>query len=227
VIVALDFATAPEALAFVARVNPPECRLKIGLELYTAEGPALVRALIERGFEVFLDLKFHDIPTTVARACRVAADLGVWMLNVHTLGGPAMLRAAREAVDKANHRPLLIGVSVLTSHDAGELARVGLATDTGDEAARLSMLAKEAGLDGVVCSAREASRLRAQHGGSFVLVTPGVRPAGTAADDQSRTASPSEAIRLGADYLVVGRPITRAADPLAALSVIRREIGEA
>jgi orotidine-5'-phosphate decarboxylase len=226
VVVALDYPGADEALAFAARVSPADCRLKVGLELYTAAGPQLVRRLAEAGFAVFLDLKFHDIPTTVARACRAAAELGVWMLNVHTLGGPAMLRAAREAVDGIGSRPLLIGVTVLTSHGPQELAEIGLRGAAGDEVLRLASLARQNGLDGVVCSPREAAQLRERHGAGFVLVTPGVRPAGAAADDQSRTLTPAEALRQGAHYLVIGRPVTRAADPVAALGTIRREIGE-
>jgi len=194
VIVALDYADAVSALAFAARVSPAECRLKVGIELFTVAGPRIVADLISRGFDVFLDLKYHDIPTTVARACTQAADLGVWMLNVHVLGGVKMLQAARAAIDRAKHRPLLIGVTLLTSHNED------------------------------VCSARETSMLRRHFGKDFILVTPGVRPANAAADDQERTCTPAQAIAQGADYLVIGRPITRAPDPMAVLAAINREI---
>lgn len=223
-IVALDFAQAAEALAFAARLTPAQCRLKVGLELYTAAGPALVAQLAERGFDVFLDLKYHDIPATVARACARAAELGVWMLNVHALGGRRMLAEARAAVDKAPRRPLLVGVTLLTSHDAGDLAALGLDGEPAGHVERLAGLAADAGLDGVVCSAHETARLRQRHGARFVLVTPGIRPAGAPADDQRRTLTPAEAIARGADYLVVGRPVTRAADPAAALASIAAEV---
>lgn len=223
-IVALDFAQPAEALAFAARVTPSQCRLKVGLELFTAAGPGLVAQLIGRGFDVFLDLKFHDIPNTVARACERAAALGVWMLNVHVLGGRRMLAEARAAVDKAAHHPLLVGVTLLTSYDTDDLAGVGLGGEPADHVERLAGLAADAGLDGVVCSGHEAARLRQRHGARFVLVTPGIRSAGAPADDQRRMLTPGEAIAHGADYLVVGRPVTRAADPGAALAAISAEI---
>ncbi len=223
-IVALDFAATDEARAFVARVTPAQCRLKVGLELFTAAGPAFVTELVERGYDVFLDLKFHDIPNTVAQACARAAGLGVWMINVHTLGGRRMLEAAREAVDKASRRPLLIGVTMLTSHEAREAEEVGLTSDLGAQIERLTALAAGAGLDGVVCSPLEAERLRRRHDKPFMLVTPGIRPAGSERQDQRRTLTPGEAIAHGADYLVVGRPVTRATDPSVALSAIAQEI---
>lgn len=227
IVVALDYASAAEALAFANKVSPADCRLKVGLELYTAAGPDIVRRLAGSGFDVFLDLKFHDIPTTVARACRAASELGAWMLNVHTLGGPQMLQAAREAVHGVpGRRALLIGVTVLTSHGPQELAAIGLGGPADAEVARLAGLARGSGLDGVVCSPQEAAVLRKTTNAEFVLVTPGVRPAGTARDDQSRTLTPGEAIAQGSSYLVIGRPITRAPDPLAALAAIRREVGE-
>jgi orotidine-5'-phosphate decarboxylase len=224
VIVALDFPTAGAALDLAARLSPRQCRLKVGLELYTAAGPALVARLVENGFDVFLDLKYHDIPNTVARACAAAAALGVWMLNVHTLGGTAMLRAAREALVALPRPPRLVGVTLLTSLDAAELARLGLGSaPLAEQVERLARLAHEAGLDGVVCSPQEAGRLRARFGPGFTLVTPGVR-AGAAQDDQSRTLSATAALAAGADYLVIGRPITRATDPPAALNDIVREL---
>src|SRR3989344_6059254 len=212
-IVALDFATAAEAQAFAARVTPSQCRLKVGLELFTAAGPALVSELVGRGFDVFLDLKYHDIPTTVARACTRAADLGVWMLNVHALGGMRMLLAAREAIENSKHRPLLIGVTLLPSHAEEELAQIGLERGAGRQVERLAGMVRDAGLNGVVCSPAEASLLRQRFGKDFVLVTPGVRQAGDAADDQRRTRTPAEAGSEGAGYLVIGRPGARAAGP--------------
>lgn len=224
VIVALDYPTKTEALAFAARVSPEQCRLKIGFELFTSAGPAVVEELIKRGYDVFLDLKYHDIPNTVASACTAAARLGVWMLNVHALGGQRMLVAARESLEKTTHRPLLIGVTVLTSHAGHDLREVGLPEDPDVLAARLARLVKDAGLDGVVCSAREASFMRAEHGDGFCLVTPGIRPAGSAHEDQERVTTPIDAIRQGAHYLVIGRPITKASDPLGTLVNINNQL---
>lgn len=224
VVVALDFPSATEALAFVARVTPEQCRLKVGFELFTSAGPAVVESLVEKGFDVFLDLKYHDIPNTVAKACAAAARLGVWMINVHALGGRRMLVAARESLEKLPHRPLLIGVTILTSHSGRDLGELGLPEDPDAQAARLARLVKEAGLDGVVCSAREVSRLRAEHGDDFCLVTPGIRPAGSDHGDQERVVTPRDAFRQGAHYLVIGRPITQAADPVTALAGINHEL---
>jgi len=224
VVVALDMSNAESALAFAARVRPEQCRLKVGYELFTGAGPAIVEALVAKGFDVFLDLKFHDIPNTVAKACSVAADLGVWMLNVHAFGGQRMMDAAREELEKHQRRPLLIAVTVLTSHDAADLAGIGLPATPESQVLQLAALAKASGLDGVVCSAREAASLRARHGFNFRLVTPGIRPTGSAAGDQRRIVTPLEAVRAGADYLVIGRPITQAADPLATLTAINREL---
>jgi orotidine-5'-phosphate decarboxylase len=224
VVVALDFQTASEALAFAARVTPDQCRLKVGFELFTTAGPAVVEALVQKGFDVFLDLKYHDIPNTVAGACAAAARLGVWMLNVHTLGGRKMMQAAREAVDKSARRPLLIGVTVLTSHSADDLQEIGLGDEAESQVLRLARLAKLSGFDGVVCSAQEAPRLRQEIGSDFCLVTPGIRPSGSAAGDQQRIMTPTQAIQAGAHYLVIGRPITQATDPLAVLAAIDREL---
>lgn len=224
VIVALDFQTASEALAFVASVTPQACRLKIGYELFTAAGPAVVETLVKQGFDVFLDLKYHDIPNTVAGACAAAAGLGVWMVNVHALGGRRMLLAARESLEKLAHRPLLIGVTVLTSHSARDLDELGLPDDPDAQTARLARLVHDTGLDGVVCSAQEATHLRTEHGAGFCLVTPGIRPAGSDCGDQERVVTPLEAVRAGAHYLVIGRPITRAADPVSMLDGLNREL---
>jgi orotidine-5'-phosphate decarboxylase len=225
IIVALDYPDAPSARAFVARVRPEDCRLKVGKELFVAAGPAFVAELVEQGFAVFLDLKFHDIPHTVAQACKAAARLGVWMMNVHASGGPRMLAAAREALEAgAGPRPLLIAVTVLTSMGAEELEAIGVQSAPEEQVVRLARLTQKAGLDGVVCSAREASRLRRELGRDFTLVTPGIRPAGAAVGDQTRILTPSQALAAGADFLVIGRPITQAADPLAALASISQQI---
>lgn len=224
IIVALDYPVAAQALAMVERLDPDLCRVKVGKELFTRAGPALVEQLIGRGFEVFLDLKFHDIPNTAAAACAAAADLGVWMLNVHAQGGRRMLVAARESVGRFTPRPRLIAVTVLTSLTDEDLRETGYQEGSAALVERLATLTAEAGLDGVVCSPREAAALRRRHGDGFVLVTPGIRPAGGPRDDQQRVMTPAEAIHGGADYLVIGRPITAAADPVAVLQTIQAEI---
>ncbi len=224
VIVALDYARTDDARAFVARVTPDQCRLKVGLELFVGAGPGFVRELVDAGFDVFLDLKFHDIPNTVAQACTQAAALGVWMLNVHALGGPVMLRAAREAIEGGQRRPLLIAVTMLTSHSSQEMAAIGLPAAPQDNVLRLARLTRDAGLDGVVCSAKEAAALRQDLGPDFVLVTPGIRPAGAQRHDQQRVLTPREALAQGASYLVIGRPITQSPDPHAALAGIASEL---
>ena len=227
IIIALDFPAMAPALALADRLDPASCRVKVGKELYTGAGPQAVHALRRRGFEVCLDLKFHDIPNTVAGACRAATDLGCWMINVHASGGPAMLTAARDAVGTGATRPLLIAVTVLTSVDEATLRVLGISDGVEAQVRRLALLARAAGLDGVVCSPLEIALLRANCGKEFALVTPGVRPAASALDDQARVATPRAAIAAGADYLVVGRPVTQAADPAAALADINREIASA
>jgi orotidine-5'-phosphate decarboxylase len=231
VIVGLDFPDAASALALVDRLDPSACGVKIGKELFTSAGPDVVRACVARGFRVFLDLKFHDIPNTVGQACAAATRLGVWMLNVHASGGPAMLGAARHAVDRTARElgqrvPLLIGVTVLTSLSDDDLAKVGVRDSAEAQTLRLAGLVKARGLDGVVCSPHEVPALRAATGASFVLVTPGIRMTDAKVDDQTRIATPESAVRSGADYLVVGRPITQAPDAQAALRAIRSRIGE-
>lgn len=223
-IVALDFADAHSALAFVAGLSPALCRLKVGMELFTVAGPRFVESLVDQGFEVFLDLKFHDIPQTVARACTAAARLGVWMMNVHILGGLTMLHAAREAVMTLPRPPLLIGVTLLTSHAPADLDQIGLSTDIQEQVERLTALAQAAGLDGVVCSAQEAHGLRTKFGSKCLLVTPGIRPLGAAQNDQERVLTPRAALEQGSDYLVIGRPITQATDPSVVLHQILRDI---
>jgi len=230
VIVALDFADPAHAMALVDRLEPAACALKVGKELFVIAGPEPVRWMIDRGFRVFLDLKFHDIPNTVAQACAAATRLGVWMLNVHAAGGRAMLTTARETVARtaAEHgtaRPLLIAVTVLTSLDAHDLQEIGIADTLDAEVLRLARLTADCGLDGVVCSAMEAPVLRSALGRDFKLVTPGIRPAGSLADDQARIITPEAAIANGSDYLVIGRPVTLAADPLAALARINSSLG--
>ncbi len=211
IIVALDFSTAEQAMSFTAKLDPGTCRVKVGKELFTAAGPQLVEKIIGKGFDVFLDLKFHDIPSTVANACRAAAGLGVWMMNVHALGGRKMLSAAREAIPPGSVK--LIAVTLLTSMERSDLKDVGLTGGPEDVVQRLAVLAHDCALDGVVSSALEAAELRKIMGEDFCLVTPGIRPAGASLDEQKRVTTPSQAIRNGANYLVIGRPITQASDP--------------
>ncbi|MEO8537344.1 MAG: orotidine-5'-phosphate decarboxylase [Betaproteobacteria bacterium] len=225
VIVALDFANPMRALGLAERLDPHECGLKVGKELFVTAGPDPVRWMVERGFNVFLDLKFHDIPNTVAQACAAATRLGVWMLNVHAAGGRPMLKAARDAVaataaEAGRPRPLLVAVTVLTSLDQAALHETGIDLDAGRHVLRLAALARDCGLDGIVCSPIEASSMRSAFGPEFALVTPGIRLAGNPRDDQVRVSTPEMAAAAGADYLVIGRPITAAADPMAVLAEI-------
>ena len=224
IIVALDFPEAPSALALARQLDPLHCRVKVGKELFVAAGPDLIEDLHSLGHSVFLDLKFHDIPNTVAAACKAAARLGVWMVNVHASGGLAMMRAAREALMGLETPPHLIAVTVLTSMEREDLRDIGLDCEPQDQVLRLARLTQQAGLDGVVCSAREATLLRETLGEGFLKVTPGIRPAGSVAGDQKRVLTPTQARAAGAHYLVIGRPITQAADPLAALLAIEAEI---
>ena len=227
IILPLDFNTAEQALGLVDKLQPDLCRLKIGKELFTKAGPVLVEKLIAKGFDIFLDLKFHDIPTTVAKACAVAADLGVWMVNVHASGGTEMMSHAREEIEKKSHHPLLIGVTILTSMNQEALKELGIQCSIEEQVMRLAQLTSDAGLDGVVCSAREVKALRDNLGKEFKLVTPGIRPGGSNNDDQKRVMTPEQAINAGSDYLVIGRPITQAADPVQALKDISEEISAA
>ena len=225
VIVALDYPCAEPALELAAALSPQLCRLKVGKELFTRSGPALVATLQQRGFEVFLDLKFHDIPNTVAAAVRAAAELGVWMVNVHAGGGRRMMEAAVESLENCKRKPLLIGVTVLTSMTNADLVELGYAETTDQRVLRLAALAADCGLDGVVCSALEAEALRSALSEDFCLVTPGIRLAGDDAGDQRRVVTPAAAVAKGASYLVIGRSITGAADPLAALQQVHAELG--
>lgn len=225
VVVALDFDNKADALAFVDSIDPKECRLKVGKEMFTYFGPEFVKELVAKGFDVFLDLKFHDIPNTVAKAVTAAAELGVWMVNVHASGGLAMMQKAKEALlpygDKA---PLLIAVTVLTSMSAQDLQTLGIDKTPAEQVNYLANLTKQAGLDGVVCSAQEAKLLKETLGQDFKLITPGIRPAGSASDDQQRIVTPEQAVADGVDYLVIGRPITKAQSPIDVLKAINSSI---
>ncbi|PXA71042.1 orotidine-5'-phosphate decarboxylase [Vibrio sp. 11986-1-5] len=225
VIVALDYDTRSEALAFVDKIDPSSCRLKVGKEMFTLFGPEFIRELHRRDFSVFLDLKFHDIPNTCAKAVRAAAELGVWMVNVHASGGERMMLAAREILEPyGNERPLLIAVTVLTSMEQVDLAGIGINLAPEQHVLRLATLTKNAGLDGVVCSAQEASVLKQHLGSSFKLVTPGIRPVGSAIGDQKRIMTPVQALEAGSDYLVIGRPITQANNPDQVLAEINASL---
>lgn len=234
IIVALDFTNEQEALEFVDQLDPTTCRLKVGKAIFTRSGPAFVKKLISKGFDIFLDLKFYDIPHQVNLACRAATELGVWMIDVHALGGKRMLQAAREGVMSALSdnpslkKPLLIAVTILTSFDEADLLEIGLAPPTALHVLKLAQLTQEAGLEGVVCSAQEASILREKMGPDFTLVTPGIRLKKASHDkdndDQRRIVTPTDAIQMGADYLVVGRPITQSDHPMAVINEIQKMI---
>ncbi|MDZ7853159.1 MAG: orotidine-5'-phosphate decarboxylase [Halomonas sp.] len=223
-IIALDFASLDAALCMADRLDPSRCRLKVGKELFTRSGPEVLDALHGRGFEVFLDLKFHDIPNTVAGAIQAAAEQGVWMVNVHASGGRRMMEAARERLDRQRLATRLIAVTVLTSMEAADLAEVGFEASPADQVDRLAVLARDSGMDGVVCSPQEASRLRDLCGNAFLKVTPGIRPIFTVHGDQRRVMAPADALAAGSSHLVVGRPVTRAEDPMAALAAIESEL---
>lgn len=226
VIVALDFSDPAQAHQLASRLSPDLCRLKVGKELFVRGGPALITRLVALDYDVFLDLKFHDIPNTAAGACRGAAELGVWMLNVHVSGGRRMLDASVAALANLSHPPLLIGVTLLTSLVAEDLNELGLFGEPEDRVSSWAELAAQCGLDGVVCSAHEAARLRSERGPGFVLVTPGIRLKHSASDDQRRIMTPVQATACGVDYLVVGRPITKSDDPMRELLAIRSEISD-
>lgn len=222
ILVAMDFDNQEACLQMADRLDPSLCRMKVGKELFTSAGPQVVEALMARGFDVFLDLKFHDIPNTCAKAVKAAAEMGVWMVNVHASGGERMMQAARNELDKrAGQNPLLIAVTVLTSMEQADLQGIGIAREPREQVLHLAGLAQRSGMDGVVCSAQESSMLRDNLGSDFCLVTPGIRPADAAADDQRRIVTPPQAIEQGSHYLVIGRPITQAQDPVATC----REIG--
>lgn len=224
IIVALDYPDAKSAMTFIDGIDPTSCKLKVGKELFTREGPQFVSKLVDKNFDIFLDLKFHDIPNTVLRACHAAADLGVWMLNVHALGGRAMLEAGLEGVNKSNHSPYLIAVTVLTSMDKNALSEIGIPNSPEEQVSLLGRLVRSSQLHGVVCSAQEAFRLRKENGDDFLLVTPGIRPESADVGDQKRVMTPLKAIEAGASYLVIGRPITQATDPVSVLSEINTQL---
>lgn len=224
ILVALDYDNQQQALQLVDKLKPELCGLKVGKEMFTLFGPEFVKTLVNKGFKVFLDLKFHDIPNTVAKACKAAAELGVWMVNVHASGGSKMMHAAREALEEYDNRPLLIAVTLLTSMDEVAYSEIGFKRDLPEQVEHLAGIAKSAGLDGVVCSAWEARRLKTQLGDDFKLVTPGIRPPGSEIGDQSRIMTPEQAVVAGSDFLVIGRPITKASDPLKALYDISESI---
>ncbi len=224
-IIAMDFAEKDKALALTDRLDPRRCRLKIGKEMFTRFGPDFVKRLQRDGFDIFLDLKFHDIPNTVAKACAAAADLGVWMINLHTSGGRKMMEAAANTLQQyGGSAPLLTGVTVLTSMSVEEMHETGAVGSIEQRVLSLAELAKESGLDGVVCSALEAERLRAEIGKNFLLVTPGIRPAGSDKGDQHRIMTPVDALQAGSNYLVIGRPVTEAGDPLKVMCEIADSI---
>ncbi|MDB9724334.1 orotidine-5'-phosphate decarboxylase [bacterium] len=224
VIVALDFDNQQAALSLADQLDPSQCRLKVGKELFTAAGPALVKALVARDFDVFLDLKFHDIPNTVAKAVKASADLGVWMANVHASGGSRMMSAAKQALDEQGSEMQLIAVTVLTSMDDTDLLETGVQRSPSEQVMHLAKLTQKSGLQGVVCSAQEASVLKSALGPAFKLITPGIRLPDSAADDQRRIVSPTDAVAMGSDYLVIGRPITQSAQPLETLRQINQSL---
>jgi len=224
VIVALDFNSGKKTLALTDQLDPGMCRLKVGKELFTRTGPQLVKHLVDKGFDVFLDLKFHDIPNTVAKACASAAELGVWMVNVHSLGGPTMMAAARDALAKFEKRPILVAVTILTSMTESDMEAVGLQGSAEENVLRLAKLTEKTGIDGIVCSPWEVLSLRNEVSENFKLVTPGIRPTGSSKDDQARVMTPRSALNAGSDYIVIGRPITQAKNPKAALQAICAEI---
>ena len=226
VIVSLDYSNAKQALDFCRKVNPMDCRIKVGKELFTAEGPKLIEKLRKLDYEIFLDLKYHDIPNTVAKACRVALDLDIWMLNIHASGGRKMMEAAHQTIEKygSENKPLLIAVTVLTSISSNDLAELGINNSVNKQVVSLAKMAKDIGLDGVVCSGVEVRELRKKLGDNFCFVTPGVRLEDSANDDQKRIITPIDAIRAGSDYLVIGRPITESTDPVNVLNSINSSI---
>jgi orotidine-5'-phosphate decarboxylase len=225
IIVALDYPNQESALQMASALNPNQCRVKVGKELFTRSGPSVIEALQQAGFDVFLDLKFHDIPNTTAKAIRAAAEMGVWMVNVHASGGRRMMEAARNELEgMSGRRPMLIGVTVLTSMEVQDLEEIGIDGSPAEQVSRLAALTQQSGLDGVVCSAQEALMLRTEVGSDFKLVTPGIRPSGAAAGDQRRIMTPAQALKAGVDYMVIGRPITQAEDPGAVLKKIQAEL---
>jgi orotidine-5'-phosphate decarboxylase len=213
IVVALDYPTPKQAIEMAKQLDPTRCRVKVGKELFTASGPAILEQLHKLNFDVFLDLKFHDIPNTCAGAVAAAAELGVWMVNVHASGGERMMNAAAEAIANKNNKPILIAVTVLTSMEQSDLAGIGLDISPQQQVERLAKLSKQSGMDGVVSSAQEIELIKDICGKDFLTITPGIRPAGSASGDQRRIMTPEEAVNVGGDYLVIGRPITQSTNP--------------
>lgn len=226
IIVALDYANINEARALIEKLTPDLCKLKVGKEMFTRFGPEFVKELCRSDFDVFLDLKFHDIPNTVAKACEAAADLGVWMMNVHAQGGVRMMEAAKASLTNINSTSKLIAVTVLTSMDKQDLLALGIDKEPSELAQSLAQLTYDSGLDGIVCSAQESAQMRSKFTDNFELVTPGIRPAGSALDDQRRIMTPVDAMTSGSSYLVIGRPVTKSDDPISVLSTINSEISD-
>ncbi|MBV35084.1 MAG: orotidine-5'-phosphate decarboxylase [Rickettsiales bacterium] len=224
ILVALDYHDKNKALELVEQLNPQLCGLKVGKEMFTLFGPSFVKELVDKNYNVFLDLKFHDIPNTVAKACQAAAELGVWMINVHASGGRVMMEKAREALLETDNKPLLIAVTMLTSMNEQVYSELGYERNLADQVSHLAQMTLDSGLDGVVCSSWEAEQLKQQCGKDFKLITPGIRPAGSEQGDQSRIMTPQQAINAGSDYLVIGRPITKADDPYQALCEISESL---
>jgi len=226
IIVALDYADINIAMDFVEQITPELCKLKVGKEMFTRFGPDFVTSLTKAGYDVFLDLKFHDIPVTVAKACEAASDLGVWMMNVHAQGGVRMMEAAKNALVNNNSQSHLIAVTVLTSMAQLDLKILGITQKPSEYALSLAKLSEQAGLNGIVCSAQEAEIMRENFSDDFLLVTPGIRPTGSDADDQRRIMTPVDALAAGSNYLVIGRPITKSDDPAGVLRTINSEISD-
>ncbi len=224
IIVALDFPNADMAVDFAKKLDSNKVRVKVGKELFVASGPEIVKRLQELGFQVFLDLKFHDIPNTTAKACLEAAKLGVWMTNIHASGGAGMMRQVMQTLGELKKRPLITAVTVLTSMDEQTLQTLGVVVSLEEQVNRLATLAKDNGIDGVVCSALEAKRLKQKLGKDFILVTPGIRLAESSQDDQHRIMTPEKALQAGSDYLVIGRPITQSDDPQKTVETILSSI---
>lgn len=219
-IIALDYPSAEQALTFIKQLSPDSCKLKVGFELFISAGPDFVKQIVDMGYDVFLDLKFHDIPNTVASACRSASELGVWMMNVHASGSTEMMQSAKQALVDSRSNTKLIAVTVLTSMNQQQLSKVNVSISPEEQVKHLAQLTQASGLDGVVCSAQEAVMLRSLLGNEFLLVTPGIRPVGADIGDQSRVMTPAQANESGVSYIVVGRPITQSDEPLKVIEQI-------
>ncbi|MGP1931138.1 MAG: orotidine-5'-phosphate decarboxylase [Arsenophonus sp. ET-YP4-MAG3] len=226
IIVALDYHDLTKTLSFIDNINHQDCQLKVGMQMFTLYGPKFIQTLHQRGFQVFLDLKFHDIPNTVMKAVRAAAEIGVWMVNVHASGGAKMMIAAKEAlIEYGKDAPILIAVTVLTSMKQSDLNKIGIQKQISDQVLQLSKLAKKCNLDGVVCSAHDVLTIKSVCGNDFLSITPGIRPNNTKINDQSRIMTPEQAINSSIDYMIIGRPITCSSNPALSLAKINHSIG--